>query len=96
MAAATPIGPGTDIPSVITVCSGSVGVGCVNIPIVSDTCANLSGGLSFFNKQISTATIPVDSPARSSTVKGGTDSDVVLSPGTWHFSAVPGLSGTTT
>jgi hypothetical protein len=42
----------------VTVCTDGVGVGCVTIPSVSSTCVNLSGGLTFLNKQISTATVP--------------------------------------
>ena len=41
----------------IQVCS-SVGTGCVTIPVVSDDCVNLTGGLSFLNKEITTAAVP--------------------------------------
>ncbi|KAJ7697986.1 hypothetical protein B0H14DRAFT_3037825 [Mycena olivaceomarginata] len=37
--------------------AAGVGVGCAAIPTVSDTCVNLTGGLSFLNKEISTATV---------------------------------------
>ncbi|KAJ7707059.1 hypothetical protein B0H14DRAFT_3025656, partial [Mycena olivaceomarginata] len=90
-AAATPVGPVTEIPVTITVCTGGVGVGCAAIPIVS------------FNKQISTATIPGGFVCsffqrfncNASPVKGSTDSEIVLSPGTWNFKTVPGASGNT-
>lgn len=41
----------------IEICS-SVNSGCVDLPVVSDSCVNLTGGLSFLNKEISFATIP--------------------------------------
>ncbi|KAJ7897683.1 hypothetical protein B0H14DRAFT_2676519 [Mycena olivaceomarginata] len=92
IAAATPVGPVTvRTPVTVTVCSGGPGVGCAPVPTVSDTCVNLTGGLSFLNKEISTATVP-----------GGfvctffqTDSQVFLTQGTWNFFSVPGLSGIT-
>ncbi|KAJ7797016.1 hypothetical protein B0H14DRAFT_2912910, partial [Mycena olivaceomarginata] len=102
-AAATPVGPVTEVPVTVTVCTGGVGVGCVAIPIVSETCVNLSNGLSFLNKQISTATVPGGFVCsffqrfncNASPVKGSTDSEIVLTPGTWNFFNVPGLSGST-
>ncbi|KAJ7797011.1 hypothetical protein B0H14DRAFT_3887300 [Mycena olivaceomarginata] len=102
--AATPIGPGTETPLTITVCSGGVGVGCAGILTVSDNCINLTGGLSFLNKKISTAVVPgvmictffQDFGCTASGVhNAGTDSQVFLGQGTWNFFAVPGLSGTT-
>ncbi|KAJ7463999.1 hypothetical protein FB451DRAFT_1492067 [Mycena latifolia] len=41
----------------IQVCS-SVNTGCVDLPVVSASCINLDGGLSFVNKEISFTTIP--------------------------------------
>ncbi|KAJ7342549.1 hypothetical protein DFH08DRAFT_782950 [Mycena albidolilacea] len=103
-AAATPIAPGTEASATVPVCSGGGGVGCVTISIVSDTCINLTGGLSFLNKAIVAATIPGGfictffqdfGCTASGVVNAGTDSQVFLGQGTWDFSRVPGLSGTT-
>ncbi|KAJ7366102.1 hypothetical protein DFH08DRAFT_1071724 [Mycena albidolilacea] len=103
-AAATPIGPSTDIPVTVTVCSGGVGVGCAAVPTVSDTCVNLTGGLSFLNKEISTVTVPGGfvctffqdfGCTASGVVNAGTNSQVFLTAGTWHMNNVPGLSGRT-
>jgi hypothetical protein len=47
-----------DTPVTVTVCTGGPGVGCASIPTVSDSCVNLVGGLSFLNKEITTATVP--------------------------------------
>ncbi|KAF8955845.1 hypothetical protein BDZ97DRAFT_2063368 [Flammula alnicola] len=43
----------------VLVCSGAVNPpsGCVTIPVTSDNCINLTGGLSFLNKEISSAQI---------------------------------------
>ena len=43
-----------------TVCTGAASAdhGCVNIPISSDTCINFTGGLTFLNKEVSSAVIP--------------------------------------
>ncbi|KAJ7738900.1 hypothetical protein B0H14DRAFT_2991405 [Mycena olivaceomarginata] len=104
-AAATPIGPSTVCArATVTVCSGGVGVGCAAIPTVSDTCVNLTGGLSFLNKEISTVTVPGGfvctffqdfGCTASGVVNAGTDSQVFLTAGTWHMNNVPGLSGRT-
>ncbi|KAJ7704246.1 hypothetical protein B0H14DRAFT_3903635 [Mycena olivaceomarginata] len=65
---------------------------------------NLTGGLSFLNKEISTAVVPGGmictffqdfGCTASGVVNAGTDSQVFLGQGTWNFFAVPGLSGTT-
>ncbi|KAJ7784024.1 hypothetical protein B0H14DRAFT_2474120 [Mycena olivaceomarginata] len=73
-------------------------------PTVSDTCVNLTGGLSFLNKEISTATVPGGfvctffqdfGCTRLGTGNAGTDSQVFLTQGTWNFFSVPGLSGIT-
>lgn len=44
----------------ITVCSGSISPqnGCVTTPVVSEACINLTGGLSFLNKEISNVEVP--------------------------------------
>ncbi|KAJ7738902.1 hypothetical protein B0H14DRAFT_2407826 [Mycena olivaceomarginata] len=87
-----------DTEATVTVCSDGVGVGCLLVPIVSDTCVNLTGGLSFLNKKISTATVAngfVCTCTASGVVNAGTDSQVFLTAGTWNMGHVPGLSGTT-
>ncbi|KAJ7704245.1 hypothetical protein B0H14DRAFT_2548139 [Mycena olivaceomarginata] len=85
-----------EIPVTVTVCTGGVGVGCAAIPIVSDTCVNLSGGLSFLNKQIATAIIPGAFALYCMLHRQGKHcSEVVLRRGTWNFFNVPGPSGTT-
>ncbi|KAJ7367461.1 hypothetical protein DFH08DRAFT_675737 [Mycena albidolilacea] len=93
-----------DIPVSVTVCSGGPGVGCAAVPTVSDTCVSLTGGLSFLNKEISTATVPGGfvctffqdfGCTASGVVNAGTDSEVFLTQGTWNFFSVPGLSGIT-
>ncbi|KAJ7366103.1 hypothetical protein DFH08DRAFT_1071726 [Mycena albidolilacea] len=103
-AAATPIGPSTDTEATVTVCSDGVAVRCLLVPIVSDTCVNLTGGLSFLNKEISTAAVATGfvctfsqdfSCTASGVVNAGTDSQVFLTGGIWHFNNVPGLSGPT-
>ncbi|KAJ7847807.1 hypothetical protein B0H14DRAFT_2768885 [Mycena olivaceomarginata] len=102
--AATPVGPVTETLLTVTVCSGGPGVGCAPVPTVSDTCVNLTGGLSFLNKEISTATVPGGfvctffqdfGCTASGTGNAGTDSQVFLTQGTWNFFSVPGLSGIT-
>ncbi|KAJ7707504.1 hypothetical protein B0H17DRAFT_1191988 [Mycena rosella] len=47
-------------PATITVCSGTISPpnGCLTISVVSDSCVNLTGGLSFLNKEISFAQVP--------------------------------------
>ncbi|KAJ7491387.1 hypothetical protein B0H11DRAFT_2228912 [Mycena galericulata] len=42
----------------LQVCTKSVTTGCVTVPVVSDTCVDLTGGLSFLNEEISAAIIP--------------------------------------
>ncbi|KAJ7366108.1 hypothetical protein DFH08DRAFT_929124 [Mycena albidolilacea] len=102
--AATPIGPSTDTPATLTVCSGGIGVGCADVSTVSDTCINLTGWLAFLNKDISTATVPGGfvctffqefNCTASGVVNAGTNSQVLLLQGTWDLSNVPGLSGPT-
>ncbi|KAJ6470436.1 hypothetical protein C8R45DRAFT_875215, partial [Mycena sanguinolenta] len=86
----------------IEVCTGSLNPasGCVTVPVVSDSCVNLTGGLSFLNKEISSALIPngficTDFACISSgTGNSATNSEVVLQGGSWNFFSVPGLSGT--
>ncbi|KAJ7769776.1 hypothetical protein B0H14DRAFT_2967297 [Mycena olivaceomarginata] len=96
IAAATPVGPVTDVPVTVTVCSGGPGVGCAPVPTVSDTCVNLTGGLSFLNKENLDRDCARDFGCTASgTGNAGTDSQVFLTQGTWNFFSVPGLSGLT-
>ncbi|KAJ7169190.1 hypothetical protein C8R43DRAFT_1121081 [Mycena crocata] len=89
-------------PATITVCSGALNPpsGCVGIPVVSDSCVSLTGGLSFLNKEISNAKIPAgfvctffeDFGCSNGGVNGH---DVaVLTGGSWDMFHVQGISGT--
>ncbi|PFH51680.1 hypothetical protein AMATHDRAFT_46857 [Amanita thiersii Skay4041] len=85
-------------PSVF-ICTGSLNPpnGCLTVPVVSDECINLTGGLSFANDELSTARIPgglvctfydqfgCNSPT-------GEDA-VVLTGGDWSFFNVPAVGG---
>ncbi|KAF9013812.1 hypothetical protein BDZ89DRAFT_1142446 [Hymenopellis radicata] len=97
VAAAAPLAPAT-----VTVCSGSLNPpnGCVTVPVVSDSCVNLTGGLSFLNKEISNAQVPGGFVCTFfedfGCLNGGqNEHDVaVLTGGSWAFSHVQGISGT--
>ncbi|KAJ7436408.1 hypothetical protein FB451DRAFT_1061756 [Mycena latifolia] len=87
----------------IVVCT-SVGTGCVTLPVICDSCINFTGGLSGLNKELTTAQIPVGfnctffqdfGCTATGVVNAGTDSEVVLQPGSWDLTAAPGLSGPT-
>ncbi|KAJ7491413.1 hypothetical protein B0H11DRAFT_2008975 [Mycena galericulata] len=87
----------------VEVCSGAPPNGCVTVPVVSDDCVNLTGGLSFLDGEISWAVVPDGfvctffqdfGCTASGTGNAGTNSEVVLQGGTWDFFNVPGLSGT--
>ncbi|KAF8909948.1 hypothetical protein CPB85DRAFT_1435426 [Mucidula mucida] len=89
-------------PATITACSGSLNPanGCVTIPVVSDTCTNFTGGLSFLNKEVSNVQVPggfvcsfyEDFGCLNSGVNGH---DVaVLTGGSWTMSRVQGIAGT--
>ncbi|KAJ7576023.1 hypothetical protein C8J56DRAFT_1171853 [Mycena floridula] len=89
-------------PPTITICSGAINPpsGCVTTPVVSDSCINLTGGLSFLNKEISNASVP---PGFVCTffedfgcLNGGVNHhDVaVLTGGTWDLFHVQGIAGT--
>ncbi|KAJ6470447.1 hypothetical protein C8R45DRAFT_424034 [Mycena sanguinolenta] len=98
-ASTAPIEPGSCPNATLEVCSGSVSAptGCVTVPLVSDTCIDLTGGLSGLNKEISSAVVPhcfvckffQDFRCITSGVNNGTDSEVVLPHGIWNFSSVP-------
>ncbi|KJA13001.1 hypothetical protein HYPSUDRAFT_195902 [Hypholoma sublateritium FD-334 SS-4] len=88
---------GADASVNVEVCTGNPGTGCVSIPIGSDSCNNLDGGLVFLNKEISSAIVPggivctffEDFGCLSE--QGGADV-VVLTSGTWSFFSVPGTA----
>ncbi|KAJ3859245.1 hypothetical protein EV359DRAFT_86638 [Lentinula novae-zelandiae] len=46
------------VPATITACSGLPSNGCVTIPVVSDVCTDLTGGLNFLNQEISAVVVP--------------------------------------
>ncbi|KAJ7753234.1 hypothetical protein B0H16DRAFT_776158 [Mycena metata] len=102
LAAAAPAKPSPDIPATIEVCTGNCPTGGVIIPVVSDSCINLTGGLTFLNKEISGAIVPAGfvctffqnfGCTATGTGNAPANSEVVLVGGTWHMSNVPGLSG---
>ncbi|KAJ6470427.1 hypothetical protein C8R45DRAFT_1015590 [Mycena sanguinolenta] len=104
-ASATPLKRSADASATIEVCSGGSNPpsGCVTVPVVSEDCVNLTGGLSFLNKEITIAVVPNGfictffedfACISSGTGNSGTNSEVVLQGGTWNFFDVPGLSGT--
>ncbi|KAJ7689416.1 hypothetical protein B0H17DRAFT_1331757 [Mycena rosella] len=81
-------------PATITVCSGSISPqnGCLTISVVSDSCVNLTGGLSFLNKEISWAQIRVVSDFGC--LNGGVNGHDValLTGGTWDMFDVHGIA----
>ncbi|KAJ3745277.1 hypothetical protein DFH05DRAFT_1459092 [Lentinula detonsa] len=88
-------------PATITACSGAGNPpqGCVTIPVVSDDCTDLTGGLSFLNKEITVVTVPggfVCSFYEEFGCLGSQDARnvVVLTGGTWDMSSVPGIAST--
>ncbi|KAJ7110407.1 hypothetical protein C8R44DRAFT_883564 [Mycena epipterygia] len=106
LASATPVQqPGIDASVTVEVCTGAVNPpsGCVNVPVVSDSCVNLTGGLTFLNKEISSAVVSGGfictffqdfGCISSGTGNNPTDSEVDLQEGQWNFAAVPGHAGT--
>ncbi|KAJ6586009.1 hypothetical protein B0H19DRAFT_1250752 [Mycena capillaripes] len=102
LTAAAPAKPSPDASVTIEICSGTCPVGGVTVPVVSDACINLTGGLSFLNKEISQAIIPGGFVCTffqdfgciaTGTGNAPTNSEVVLFSGTWALSNAPGLSG---
>ncbi|KAJ7708404.1 hypothetical protein B0H16DRAFT_1746278 [Mycena metata] len=102
LAAAAPAKPSPDVPATIEIGSGNCPTGGVTVPVVSDACINLIGGLSFLDKEISGAIVPGGFVCTffqdfgciaTGTGNAPTNSEVVLVGGTWHMSNVPGLSG---
>ncbi|KAJ7018463.1 hypothetical protein C8F04DRAFT_1139989 [Mycena alexandri] len=105
-AAGAPAKPSPEASVTIEVCSGSLNPpnGCVTLPVVSDSCINLTGGLSFLNKEISWAVVPGGfictffqdfGCIATGTGNAAANSEVVLQQGNWDMFSVPGLSGTT-
>ncbi|KAJ7611216.1 hypothetical protein FB45DRAFT_1119815 [Roridomyces roridus] len=105
-AAATvaPSKQGADTSPMVTLCPDvNPYRGGVNVPVVSDACVNLVGGLTFLNKEISSAIIPGGLVCTffqdfgCFTVGLGNnnnqDAAVVLGEGTWNFGYLLGLSG---
>ncbi|KAJ7585894.1 hypothetical protein C8J56DRAFT_112184 [Mycena floridula] len=88
--------------STITVCTGSISPahGCVTIPVVSDSCVNLKGGLAFLNKKISWARVPAEFVCtffeEFDCHNGGVKHHdaAVLTGGTWNMAKVQGIAGT--
>ncbi|KAF9013796.1 hypothetical protein BDZ89DRAFT_1046636 [Hymenopellis radicata] len=82
-----------------TICSGSLDPpsGCEDIPVASADCINLVGGLSFFNKEISNATVPNEFVCAFYEAFGCLAMDgfdvAVLTSGAWDFSLVNGTDG---
>ncbi|KAF7360620.1 hypothetical protein MVEN_00793700 [Mycena venus] len=104
LAVAAPAKPSTDASVTVEVCTSPGPTGCINLPVVSDSCINFTGGLSFLNKEITVAIVPggfictffQDFGCTATGVSNaGTDSEVALVQGTWDMRSVPGLSGTT-
>ncbi|KAJ3721375.1 hypothetical protein DFJ43DRAFT_1158717 [Lentinula guzmanii] len=88
-------------PATITACSGAGNPpqGCVTIPVVSDDCTDLTGGLSFLNKEITVVTVPDGFVCSFYSEFGCLGSQnahnvVVLTGGTWDMSSVPGIAST--
>ncbi|KAF9441579.1 hypothetical protein P691DRAFT_791116 [Macrolepiota fuliginosa MF-IS2] len=81
----------------IQVCTGAVGVGCITIPISSPSCISFTQGLSFLNKEVSSAVVPGGfvctffEQSGCLSAQGGADA-VVLQGGSWNF--ITGVSGT--
>ncbi|KAJ7279393.1 hypothetical protein C8J57DRAFT_1570049 [Mycena rebaudengoi] len=97
-AAALATGPAPDVGETITVCSGTIipRNGCIDIPIVSDTCRSFTGGLTFLNNQVSNASVPLGYVCTFFDAAGcisKNDTEVVfLQGGTWDFFRVPGIA----
>ncbi|KIM36010.1 hypothetical protein M413DRAFT_428109 [Hebeloma cylindrosporum] len=87
----------TEASVTIQICTGNVGAaGCVTIPVVSDTCINFTGGLTFLNKEVSGAVIPggfictFAADFGCDVPQGG---GVTLTSGSWSMFSVPGTAG---
>ncbi|KAF7359805.1 hypothetical protein MVEN_00705700 [Mycena venus] len=84
----------------MTACSGSIdpAVGCVTIPIVSDSCLDLIGGFSGLNHEISWVQVPNDYACTYFQNFGclavEEEDHTTLTSGTWNMFDVPTVSGT--
>ncbi|KAJ7700601.1 hypothetical protein B0H16DRAFT_1642417 [Mycena metata] len=84
----------------MTACSGSINppVGCVTIPIVSDSCFNFVGGASGLNKEISWVQVPAEYVCTYFQNFGclavEEDDHTMLTNGTWNMLDLPTASGT--
>ncbi|KAF8133512.1 hypothetical protein K438DRAFT_1998140 [Mycena galopus ATCC 62051] len=95
-------GPAPRASASIEVCSGSLDPpeGCASLPIVSDSCINFVGGLTFFNKEVSSAEVPGGFVCSffenfGCLSEGGETLDVVLlTGGSWNLQTAQGISGT--
>ncbi|KAJ7279383.1 hypothetical protein C8J57DRAFT_1712460 [Mycena rebaudengoi] len=92
-ALALAIGPTPHVGSALTVRSGTSDPpgGCVDIPITSADCLSFTGGLSFFNDEVSSVKIPDGFHCSffdaASCISKDTDTDVVfLNGGAYNFS----------
>ncbi|KAJ7762891.1 hypothetical protein B0H16DRAFT_1528077 [Mycena metata] len=98
VSSAAPAKPAPLASPTITVCTEvNPTNGCVTLPVVSDSCINLTGGLSFLNKAISDATVPDGFICTFFQDFGclSTGGDVaVLQSGTYNMFDVVGISGT--
>ncbi|KAF8953059.1 hypothetical protein BDZ97DRAFT_2065872 [Flammula alnicola] len=85
----------TSIGATVNVCENLDNpTNCVAIPIVSDQCIDFSGGLSFLDNGVSSATVPDGFVCTFFDQPNCADGDaVVLTPGSWNFFNVPGPSG---
>ncbi|KAJ6593087.1 hypothetical protein B0H19DRAFT_1055732 [Mycena capillaripes] len=104
LASAAPANPVPNATPTVKVCTGDVGVSglCVDVPAVSDSCVNLTGGFTILNKEISSAVVPGGMICTffedfgcfaSGDGNASPDGEVLLLQGTWSFFSVPGLSG---
>ncbi|KAF7341273.1 hypothetical protein MVEN_01863300 [Mycena venus] len=85
------------VSAAITVCTGSLNPsqGCLEIPVVSDACINFIGGLTFFNKEVSSSKIPGGFVCTFFEDFGCSTDDGValLTGGSWNMEEVEGLAG---
>ncbi|KAJ7653751.1 hypothetical protein B0H17DRAFT_1147013 [Mycena rosella] len=89
-------------PATITVCSGSISPpnGCLTISVVSDSCVNLTGGLSFLNKEISWVQVPngfvctfyEDFGCLNGGINGHDVALFIFTGGTWDMFNVHGIA----
>ncbi|KAJ7122162.1 hypothetical protein C8R44DRAFT_876471 [Mycena epipterygia] len=101
LSSAAPVGPTPLLAPTITVCTGSISPrnGCVDIPVVSESCINFTGGLTFLNKEVSHAQVPGGFVCTFfedfGCINGGDNVDdvAVLTGGTYTMFNVQGING---